>query len=148
MVQNSIDSIDTVSIPFGIVEYRYLFRYRWVSILGIVTGIVTKNAPPKKQNLNEKTRNGAETGECWRNPTILKKFEVQKLKYLEIADEVMDVKFVMGIFERISEYQCYRYFCKSIDTISIPIFVDTSHHYYENWKQLIIRIGFTTQIGC
>ncbi len=34
------NSIDTVSIRFGIAEYRYV----QVSILGIDTGIVTKNA--------------------------------------------------------------------------------------------------------
>ncbi len=39
------NSIDTISLPFGIVEYRYLIQ---VSILGIVTGIVTKNIKKKK----------------------------------------------------------------------------------------------------
>ncbi len=29
----------------------------------------------------------------------------------------------------ISEYRYYRYFCQSIDTLSIPIFFNTSHHY-------------------
>ncbi len=57
------------------------------------------------------------------------KFEVRKLKNVEIGDKLTDVKFVMGIFGRISEYRYHRYFCKSIGTISIPIFVDTSHHY-------------------
>ncbi len=46
VVRNSIDTINTVSILFGIVEYRYLI---WVSILGIITGIVTKNAKKKKK---------------------------------------------------------------------------------------------------
>ncbi len=40
VVRNNIDTIDTVSIPFGIVDYRYRI---YVSILGMVTGIVTKN---------------------------------------------------------------------------------------------------------
>ncbi len=35
MVRNSIDTIDTVLIRFGIVEYRYLI---YVLIFGIVTG--------------------------------------------------------------------------------------------------------------
>ncbi len=64
-------------------------------------------------------------GQMSTNLKILKKFEVQKLKYVEIGDQLMDVKFVMGIFGRIAGY---RYFCQSINTISIPIFVDTSHH--------------------
>ncbi len=41
------------------------------------------------------------------NPKILKKFEVQKLKYVEIGDELLDVKFVMGIFGRISKHRYY-----------------------------------------
>ncbi len=68
-------------------------------------------------------------GKCRTNLKIWKKFEVQKLKYVEIGDQLMDVKFVMEIFGRISEYRYYRYVCQSIETISIPIFIDTSQHY-------------------
>ncbi len=41
----------------------------------------------------------------------------------------------MGNFGRISEYRYYRYFCQSIDTILIPIFYNTSHHYWQ-WFRL------------
>ncbi len=36
-------------------------------------------------------------GKCQRNLKISKKFEVRKLKYVGIGDQLMDVKFVMGI---------------------------------------------------
>ncbi len=54
------NGIDTVLITFGIIEYRYLIQ---LSILGIVTGIVTKNVK-KKKILNEIIRNRAEPGKC------------------------------------------------------------------------------------
>ncbi len=44
-------------------------------------------------------------GKCWRNPKISKKLEDQKSKYVKIGDELMDVKFVTGIFGRIPEYR-------------------------------------------
>ncbi len=44
---------------------------------------------------------GAETGQMSKKH---KKFEVRKSKYIEIGDYLMDVKFLMGIFGRISEY--------------------------------------------
>ncbi len=66
---------------------------------------MTKNA--NKKILNEITQNGAETGQMSKKPENFKKFEVRKLKYVEIGDELTDVKFVMGIFGRISEYWYY-----------------------------------------
>ncbi len=56
---------------------------------------------------------------------MLKK--IRSLK-VEIRDQFVDVKFMMGIFGRILQYQYNRYFCQSIDTISIPILFDISHH--------------------
>ncbi len=57
VVRNSIDTIDTVSI------------------LGIVTGIVTKTGKKNKY----KNKNNRETGQMLKKP---KKFEVRKLKYV------------------------------------------------------------------
>ncbi len=62
VVWNSIDTIDTVLIPFGIVEYRYVI---YISILGIVTGIVTKSAKKKKKK--SKTEIIRKQGKCRRN---------------------------------------------------------------------------------
>ncbi len=56
---------------------------------------------PKKKSKMEITIM-AEMGQMAKKP---KKFEVRKSKYVEIGDYLIDVKFVMRIFGRISEYR-------------------------------------------
>ncbi len=110
VVRNSIDTIDTVSIPLGIVE-----------ILGIVTGIVTKNAKKKKKKrkrkINEITQNGAEMGQMSKKPKNLEKIRSPKVekrrnKWRTYGCEVRDGDFRKDIWVLIL-LQKYRYY---IDT--------------------------------